>query len=290
MPETPGKDQLTANGQGLLARLRDLPKDSVPRTLLVAVSVSLVCSVLVATAAVSLRPLQEQNKLLNKQKNILSVAGLLQEGRPIEEAFADIEVRVVDLETGDYVSGIDADRFDQYEAVRDPDLAVTIAASDDLAGIRRRARYASVYLVRDESGLTKIILPVNGYGLWSTMYGFVAVERDANTVAGLQFYQHAETPGLGSEIDNPKWLRKWQGKMIYDQQGNPQIEVIRGNVREDGDWSGATRTGEGPQYQVDGIAGATLTGNGVTNMMRYWFGPDGFGPYMRRIWEQENES
>ncbi len=290
MSESPGNRNLPADNRGWLARLRAMPKDSVPRTLLVAALVSLACSILVAAAAVSLRPLQEQNKLLNKQKNILSVAGLLDEERSIEEAFADIDVRVVDLQTGEYVSDIDAARFDQYEAVKDPQLVVAIAASDDVAGIRRRARYASVYLVRSEGELDKIILPVNGYGLWSTMYGFVAVERDANTVAGLQFYQHAETPGLGSEIDNPKWLRKWQGKIIFDQQGNPQIEVIRGKVREEGDWSGATRTGEGPQYQIDGIAGATLTGNGVTNMMRYWFGSDGFGPYLRRIWEQEDKS
>lgn len=275
---------------GWLARWRALPKDSIPRTVLVAALVSLVCSVLVAMAAVLLRPQQEQNRLLNKQQNILAVAGLLNKEQSIEEAFSAIEVRVLDLQSGEYVSDIDEAVFDQYEAVRDPAMSVAIDAGKDIANIRRRARYSSVYLVKSEGELRKIVLPVNGYGLWSTMYGFVAVERDGNTIAGLQFYQHAETPGLGAEINNPKWLNKWQGKMIFDDRGNPRIEVIRGNVRDDGDWTGASRTGEGPQYQVDGIAGATLTGNGVTNMMRYWFGPDGYGPYLRKIWELEERT
>jgi Na+-transporting NADH:ubiquinone oxidoreductase subunit C len=132
-----------------------------------------------------------------------------------------------------------------------------------------------VYLIRGPTGeLTRIILPVHGYGLWSTMYGFLALEADGETVAGVQFYDHGETPGLGGEIDNPNWQARWVGKRVFDEQGELRIRVVKGPVRpEDPD----------APYEVDAISGATLTSEGVGRMVRFWLGEQAFGPYLERV-------
>ena len=247
--------------------------DSVLKTLTVALLVCLVCGVVVATAAVMLRPVQEKNKLLDKQVNILAAAGLYQPGMDVQEAFKHIDRKFVDLQTGDYVDMPAS--YDQRKASKDPAMSERLDGKQDIASIKRQAKVAEVYLARNEQGeLTKIILPVHGYGLWSTLYGFLALEPDANTVAGLGFYEHAETPGLGGEVDNPKWKAHWPGKEIYGSDGAVAIEVIKGTVD-----AGAS----GAEHKVDGLAGASLTTNGVNNLVRYWVGQNGFGPYLDKF-------
>ena len=263
------------------------PPAGIAKTLIVALTVSAVCSVIIASATVLLRPLQEKNEALSRQQNILAAAGILQDDQSVAEQFKQVEMRLVDLATGQYITDMDPATYDPLPAASDPELGIAIAAEEDIAGLKRRGKYALVYLVMDGSSVRYIILPVSGYGLWSTMYGYLALEPDANTVVGLRFYQHAETPGLGSEIDNPKWVAQWPGKYLYDQQGNPAIEVIRGRVVTDGVSRASPRAGD-PEYQVDGLAGATLTGNGVTNMLHYWLGTDGYGPYLARLWEERS--
>lgn len=255
-------------------------RDSISNTLIVALAVSLVCSVLVASAAVLLKPLQQKNEAINRQKVILQVVGRYDAELPIEELFADVDTRLVDLETGHYVDEPPADTFDARKAARDPEFKVEVPGDIDIARINTRARYAQVYLFHDQDGeLEYIVLPVHGYGLWSTMWGFIALEGDGNTVAGLRFYEHAETPGLGAEIDDPAWLELWPGQLVHDEQGTVRIEVVRGAVSPD--------TPESLRvHQIDGMSGATLTGNGVTNMLHYWLGMEGFGPYLQRISEQ----
>lgn len=257
------------------------PRDSTRNTVVVAVALSLVCSVLVSAAAVYLRPLQERNAELNRQKIILEVAGLLREGASVGEQFRAVEARVVELGTGKYVDGIDPAVFDMRAAARDPATSTALGAVEDIAGIGRRPDNATVYLVRPNGQLQYIILPVYGYGLWSTMYGFIALESDGNTIAGLQFYEHAETPGLGAEVDNPKWRAQWRGKMVYGDDDTPKIELVRGSV---------TATDESARYEVDGLAGSTLTSRGVTNLLHYWLGEEGFAPYLRRVTDAEDRS
>ena len=249
-------------------------RDSVANTLIVSITLSLVASVLVATAAIFLKPIQEQNESLYRQQIILDVAGLYAPGADIGELFGNIETRMVELETGEYTDDVDPDDFDAVVAAKDPALGVSIAAADDIATIRQRARYAPVYLVRDGGDVSQIILPVYGSGLWSTMLGFVSLDTDGNTVRGLRFYEHAETPGLGDQIDKPAWRSLWPGKKVFADDDAPRIEVVRGLV--DSNSPDAI-------YQVDGISGATLTGRGVTNLVRYWMGPDGFGPYLATL-------
>jgi Na+-transporting NADH:ubiquinone oxidoreductase subunit C len=105
------------------------------------------------------------------------------------------------------------------------------------------------------------------------MYGYLSLEPDGNTIRGLRFYEHGETPGLGDQIDKPDWRAQWSGKLLTDEYGVLRIEVVRGKVI----------AGDGEKYQVDGLAGATLTGRGVTRLLQYWMGPHGFGPYLQKI-------
>ena len=249
-------------------------RDSIANTMIVAISLSLVCSILVAGAAVMLKPIQGRNEELYRQRIILDVAGLYTHGANIDALFDNIETRMVDLASGEYTDAVSADGYDAIAAAKDTDLGIAIPGSADLANIHRRARYVPVYLVRDNNTVDQIILPVYGSGLWSTMQGFLSLATDGTTVRGLRFYAHAETPGLGDQIDKPDWRAQWVGKQIFNADGEAQIEVIRGFVAENSDAA---------IHQVDGLSGATLTGRGVTNLVRYWAGPNAFGPYLEKL-------
>ncbi|WP_414429964.1 Na(+)-translocating NADH-quinone reductase subunit C [Alcanivorax sp. IL3] len=252
-------------------------KESVGKTLLVAFLVCVVCGVVVATAAVSLRPVQSKNQLLDKRMNILQAAGLYQPGVDVNEVFKSIERRFVDIDTGEYVEMPQS--YDQRKAAKDPQRSERLSGKEDIAGIKSQANVAEVFLARGDNGdLSRIILPVHGYGLWSTLYGFLALEPDANTVSGLGFYEHGETPGLGGEVDNPKWKALWEGKKLYGEQGEVEIQVVKGAV------DSKTPNAE---HKVDGLAGATLTSNGVSNLLRFWVGENGFGPYLKRMQQGE---
>jgi Na+-transporting NADH:ubiquinone oxidoreductase subunit C len=248
--------------------------DTVGKALLVAVTLCLVCSLVVSTAAVTLRPLQEANRLLDKKRNILLAAGLLEEGMDVEPAFEQVQPRLVELATGNYVNDTDPALYDQLAAARDPGLSVAIPADKDLAKIRRRARHATVYLVEAGDGLRSVILPVYGAGLYSTLYGFIALSGDGNRVQGVRFYEHGETPGLGGEIDNPRWLSQWNGKQVNDAMGQLRISVVKGSVAPDSPEA---------KHQVDAISGATITSRGVSELIRYWLGDQGFGPFLSKI-------
>ncbi|MZR62070.1 Na(+)-translocating NADH-quinone reductase subunit C [Alcanivorax sp. DP30] len=252
--------------------------ESVSKTLLVAFLVCVVCGVVVATAAVSLRPVQNENKLLDKRKNILQAAGMYDAGKGVNEQFELIERKFVDIDSGDYVEMPES--YDQRKAAKDPKQSERLSGDVDTASIKSQAKVAEVYLAKDENGdLSRIILPVHGYGLWSTLYGFLALEPDANTVAGLGFYEHAETPGLGGEVDNPKWKALWHGKKLYGDQGEVEIQVIKGTVESN------TPNAE---HKVDGLAGATLTSQGVSNLLRFWVGENGFRPYLQRMQQEDS--
>ena len=253
-------------------------KESTARTLTVALLVCLVCSVFVAGAAVALRPTQEANRQLDKQRSILSIAGLGEAGmsaRQVRDLYAQrITARVVDLETGTFTDELDPTSFDPLAAAKDPQLSKALPGQQDIASIKRRERYTTVYLVESEGELQTLVLPVRGYGLWSTLYGFIAVEGDLNTVAGFGFYQHGETPGLGGEVDNPKWKSLWLGKSLFDENGKLAVQIVKGNV-----------DAQSPKaiHQVDGLAGATLTSNGVNNLLHFWLGENGFGSFIAKL-------
>lgn len=270
----------------------DLPNDSFKKTVAVALALCLVGAVVVSGSAVILRPLQEWNKSKDEKVNILEVAELYQKGMDVDAVFKDIETRIVDLATGDYVDNVDAKTYDQWKAAKDPAQSEAIPADKDIASIKRKPKYAKVYLVKQEGKLKTVILPVSGYGLWSTMFGFLALEADGQTVTGMNLYDQAETPGLGGEVVNPKWKALWKGKKVYNFSGK---EVHESNLSEKGQ---TIEIGEvalglvkgsvdpsrpGSEYQVDALAGATLTSRGVSNLVQYWMGKEGYGIYLAKL-------
>ena len=212
-------------------------RDSISNTLFIAVGLSLVCSILVASAAVVLKPIQLKNAEEYRQRIILEVAGLMQPGADIATLFATIESNSVEIASGERVE---------------------------------------IYLDKSGGSVQQFILPISGPGLWSTMRGYLAVAPDGNTVKGIRFYEHGETPGLGDQIDKEDWRALWVGRHIYDEDNSVRIAVVRGFVLRDGSNPDAV-------YQIDGLSGATLTGNGVTQLVQYWMGPEGFGPYLETV-------
>jgi Na+-transporting NADH:ubiquinone oxidoreductase subunit C len=269
MPRDP-----SASGHSRLPGPLALPNDDPRKIVAVAVILCLVCSVMVSSAAVLLKPQQERNQALAIKSEIVKVAGLQSDGADVEQLFGQIETRIVDLDTGEYVDTIDPASFNPQAAAKDPATSIALAPADDIARIKRRALYAPVYLVRRDDKLETLILPVYGKGLWSTMQGFLALAGDGRTIKGLTFYEQGETPGLGDEIVNPQWQQQFKGKSAFDEQGQPRIHLIKGTVQE---------SSPDAKYQVDGIAGATLTSNGVTHLLQYWLSDAGFGPYLKRL-------
>lgn len=264
-------------------------KDSIQNILLVSLLVCFVCAVVVSVAAVTLKPQRLANKELDRNKNILLAAGLYNESSnteaDIERLFQQFRVRLVDLDGGSFLSeaeietfGIDLSKYDQRKAAKDSSLSRALERKQDVAQISRRARFSMVYTLESNGQIERIVLPVHGYGLWSTLYGFLAVEKDGNTVSGITFYEHAETAGLGGEVDNPRWKALWPGKKIYGPDGKVVLEVIKGKV----DASTA-----GVEHKIDGLSGATLTSRGVKNLIAFWMGDDGFGPLLSQFDQQQ---
>jgi len=240
--------------------------ESTGKNFAVTAAVAAVCSLAVSFTAVGLRARREGNQDLERMKHILTVAGLYDPNVPVTRSFTRVEPRLVDLETGAYAS---EDEFD-------PTAAVVIPSDDDVAGVEKRERYVRVYLVRDIGRVTQIILPVRGEG-WSMLHGFVALDRDLVTVRGFTVYRHEETAGLGAEVDNPKWKARWPGKRIFDAEGKLRFRVAKGAV---------DAASPEAAYEVDGLSGATLTSEGIGNLMRFWFGDYGFRRYLERLAEK----
>ncbi len=234
------------------------------------------CSALVAAAAVGLKPLQEANKSLDQKKNILAAAGLYDAGIGVEEQFSSIETRLVELDTGAFVEvqNIDPAGYDQLDAARQEQFGKSLSSEDDIAGIRRQEKYSLVYLVKDGDSLQQVVLPVRGKGLWSTMYGYVAVDADLNTIRGVSFYEHGETAGLGGEIENPRWQQGWQDKELYGQDSDVALAFVKNRAQSSPDEQ---------IHQIDALSGATLTTQGVENMMQFWFGDHGFKPFFEQL-------
>lgn len=260
--------------------------DTIRKTLIVAVSLSIVFSVVVSGSAVMLRPLQEKNKALSTRANMIAAAGVLPSSASndkVSEAFEKFEVLLVEMGTGELVepeavNAESAEAYDQRSASRDPSMSRSL--QEDPAGINRMANYRKVYILREGDEISKIVLPIHGYGLWSTMYGFLALKGDANTVEGVRFYEHAETPGLGGEIENPEWTAKWKGKKIYEdgEWTDPAFALVKGGVDENT---------EGKEHKVDALSGATLTSRGVGNTVNFWLGDRGYGPFLKKVRQGE---
>jgi len=258
--------------------------NSTKKTIGVALGVCLVCSILVSTAAVTLKGIQKANQKKERLKNILEAGDLLVQGENIDKIFQEkIQAEIIDLETGKVLSadaiheGLQPETFDIKLVARNPELSKKIPVNQDLAQIRRMPKFMVIYKVMEESEVIKYILPIYGKGLWSTMYGFIALDRDLVTIQGFTFYEHGETPGLGGEVDNPLWKKSWIGKQAFDADRNLIIQVIKGKV---------DAASPKALHQVDGLSGSTLTTRGVDQTIRFWLGNLGYGPFLINLQEE----
>ena len=227
------------------------------------------CAIIVSVTAVSVRPEQNLNIENEKKVKILAAAGIQTD--KVDEEFLRIKTVFVDFETGKLVT-IDP-AYDHIKAASNPDQSTVIPKADDIAVLKRRENVGTIYVWVDEkNAIEKLVLPIRGYGLWGTLYGYLSLDSDLNTVRGIEYYDHKETPGLGGEVDNPNWKSDWYGKRIYNENGSVALYVTKGASSTD--------------YEIDGISGATLTTNGVSNMIKYWLGDNGYGPIIKNLNEE----
>lgn len=258
--------------------------DSPVKAFLVVLLTALVCSSLVSAAVVVLRPIQLNNQMLERSRNIMKLTGLVEEGAiPSDEEmlklYQGMDVEILDIDQAGYNSELDPLTFDPRRAVNNPDLSVAIPPELDLASLGRRSRFATIYLVLREGELERVILPIHGTGMWSTIYGFIALESDLNTIAAATFYEQNETPGLGDQILRREWQAQWEGRRIYDEVGDPRFAVNHGKVQPGSStWL----------YEVDALTGATVTADAVTNIIRYWFGPHGYQDFLDALRQQQS--
>lgn len=264
------------------------PKSNNMKTIIVALTLCLVCSVLVSVAAVGLKPTQIDNASLDRNKNILVAAGLFDPAtdtnEDVAERFKDFDIEIVDLNAGTYLDdaaltkvGI-ADRltYDASQASKNQALSEDLGENDP-ASIGRKPKYAKVYVKNDANGKPEmVVLPIQGYGLWGTIYGFLTIGSDMNTIKGISFYDHKETPGLGARIEEPKWRAMWTGIHSYDENGAVA--------------TGVTKAGNPKDNWVDGISGATLTSRGVSNMIQFWLGEQGYKPYLDHLRQESGQT
>ena len=249
--------------------------ESIGKTFFVVIGLCLICAIFVAASAVGLRPKQAENKLLDAQKNILIATGMLN-GEDIKSQFEKhVQVRLVNLDTGEFVDQ-DPLTYDYRKMMKDPAGSDMLDEKEDPAKIKSRAKVAPVYLAYvdgvESKNVSYVVLPIHGYGLWSTMHGFLALDKDGNTIKGLNYYEHGETPGLGGEIQNPKWVAQFVGKKLLDESGHPAIKILKpGNANP------------AAASEVDGLSGATLTSNGVQNTFTFWSGAKGFAPFLTKV-------
>ena len=261
-----------------------MSSDKISKTLGVALGVCFFCSILVSAAAVGLKSIQEKNKKLDLLKNILIAGDLYKKGADILQIFKDkVDAELIELSSGNKVSEdqfdamLNIENFNINTLAKNSEYGKDISAKKDIAGIKRMPKFMAVYKVKGDQGIEKYILPIYGKGLWSTMYGFIALNKDLRTIDGFTFYEHGETPGLGGEVDNPRWKAIWKGKQAYDENWELKIEVIKGQV--DPGKSSA-------KYQVDGLSGSTITTRGINYLVKFWLGDEGYGTLMKKLREE----
>ncbi len=226
------------------------------------------CAVIVSVTAVSVRPEQNLNIENEKKLKILAAAGIVT--NEVDKEFSKIETLYIDFVSNQLIQ-IEGN-YDHIKASASAESSSIIPKKQDIAILKRRENVAPIYVwYSEEEQIQKVVLPIRGYGLWGTLYGYISLDADLNTVKGIEYYDHKETPGLGGEVDSPAWKADWNGKKVYNSSGEVILYVTKGPSSED--------------YEIDGISGATLTSNGVTNMIRYWLGENGYGPVLQQLRE-----
>lgn len=237
-------------------------------------AICLVASGAVASVAEALRETINENQILDQRRQVIRVAGLAEEGvtldpETVAKLFEQIEGKVIDRKTGDVIADLSVEDVDPLKEAKDPAASEATPAEFKKAQVNRLPDRLEVFEVT-APGKECIVLPIHGKGLWSTMYGYLAVEKGGAKVKGITFYDHGETPGLGGEIDNKSWQAGWQNLSVYGDNGEVKLGVVKSGAQRD------------ENFQVDGLAGATITSKGVDATVKLWLGSAGYGPYLTK--------
>lgn len=246
------------------------------KTLTVIITLCLVCSIIVSGAAVGLKDRQEANAALAMQRTVLQTAGIDTGGQEITTVYAErIREYRLNLETNELTDAGSEDLAEAANVEQQGEVSRRLSAEEDVAGVRDLEQHSMFYVAYEEDGesVKAYILPIRGAGLWGMMYALLAIEPDGQTIAGLNFYEHGETPGLGGEIQNPRWVSNFIGKQAVNENGEIEIRVMKGANPE--------------RNQVDALAGATITSNGVDNTFQFWLSDTAYGPFLQRLREGE---
>jgi Na+-transporting NADH:ubiquinone oxidoreductase subunit C len=247
-------------------------KDTVVGTMIFTVTLCLLCSFMITGTAGILKERKVAKKRDELQRYVLMAADVnLGQGNEFREIFAkSVKPLLVNLDTGKIDSEVDVLDFDERMAAINPETSS--APKKDIAKIRTRANEARVFKVLDADGkLASVVVPFYGKGLWSMIYGYVAVKPDFNTIAGVVVYEHGETPGIGDFLTDPNWSSQWKEKQLFDQKGKFALRTVKGGAKA------------GDVHGVDAVSGATMTGRGVQRAMEFWFGVEGFQNFFNQL-------
>lgn len=234
-------------------------KESKLRIFTVSLIVALFFSFLVSLSVYLLKEKQDYNIKQDRLNHILSI---------VNDNSLEMKTVLVDIKTGNYQKiESDSDFFKNFRILATDKTAIKINKKDDLIGIGSHPSRMPAYLFYRGDKIEKIVLLIYGNGLWSTMYGFISLNKDLNTISGITFFDQKETPGLGGEVDNPNWKKQWQNKKLFNEKGELVFKVSKGS----------------DQFSVDGLSGATMTTKGVDNIVKYWFGPNGYQKFLKQL-------
>lgn len=245
--------------------------DDPAKTLIVALLVAFVCALMVSATELLLLPKRQANIAAQREVQMASMLASLPGLEDLlRSSGADsIETRLVDLNTGQFVPDMDIDSYDQKLAMKDPAMSIELNADVDVARLGRRANYAPVNLLYQGKELKLLILPVHGRGYQSVLYAWLALAGDLNTIQAFSIIEQGETPGLGTRIEDPEWLAQFNGRQLHDATHEQTLTVVKGKASN--------------LYEIDGISGATRTGDGINNLLTFWLSDVGFGPFLDNL-------
>jgi len=250
-----------------------MKNESLSKTLLVALAVIFLCSLMVSGAITLLRPIQLEQRAPQNLLYILQTAGLVDFSKTqlkqveVFEQFKKVEIRILDLNKSSLVNKTEKKDYYYRQSMSDPSACTKLIKKDDLAQLEQRPHKIPTYWIHSAISKTKLVVPIYGKGMWSMIHGYIALEKDFNTISGIYFYEQGDTPGIGELIQDPKWLASWQGKQLYNVEGILTLSVN-------------TNDSLSSTHQVDGITGATKTVIGVNNLIQFWFGNHGYRKFL----------
>ncbi|WOT03840.1 Na(+)-translocating NADH-quinone reductase subunit C [Shewanella youngdeokensis] len=246
-------------------------KDSFIGTMIFTVTLCLLCSFMITGTAELLKERKLVKKRDELKRNVLIAAAVDIADKDFSEIFKQkVKPLLITLDTGAEAPQVNVLDFDERLAAIDPNTSRP--PKKDLAKIKSRAAQARVFKVFDDKGeLASVVVPIYGKGLWSIIYGYIALQPDLNTIENVIFYEHGETPGIGDFLNDPQWTAQWHGKQLFNAKGKVAFKVVKGGAKP------------GDIHGVDAVSGATMSGRGVQRAVKFWFGAEGFEMFFNNL-------